>query len=60
MHSIQARYKKTELCHTCARIKNVCQTCVLDLQFGLPVQVPLRMHSLTFQEAAAHDVYCIA
>lgn len=35
----QARYKKTELCHTCAKIKNVCQTCVLDLQFGLPVQV---------------------
>lgn len=35
----KARYKKTELCHTCAKIKNVCQTCVLDLQFGLPVQV---------------------
>mmetsp|Transcript_45368 Transcript_45368/g.89197 ORF Transcript_45368/g.89197 Transcript_45368/m.89197 type:complete len:363 (+) Transcript_45368:62-1150(+) len=35
----QARYKKTELCHTCAKLKNVCQTCVLDLQFGLPVQV---------------------
>lgn len=34
-----ARYKKTELCHTCAKMKNVCQTCVLDLQFGLPVQV---------------------
>lgn len=35
----RARYKKTELCHTCARLKNVCQTCVLDLQYGLPVQV---------------------
>jgi pre-mRNA-splicing factor RBM22/SLT11 len=35
----KARYKKTELCHTCAKIKNVCQTCVLDLQYGLPVQV---------------------
>lgn len=35
----KARYKKTELCYTCAKIKNVCQTCVLDLQFGLPVQV---------------------
>jgi len=31
--------KKTELCHTCAKLKNVCQTCVLDLEFGLPVQV---------------------
>jgi pre-mRNA-splicing factor RBM22/SLT11 len=35
----RARYKKTELCHTCAKLKNVCQTCVLDLQYGLPVQV---------------------
>ena len=33
------RYKKTELCRTCAKLKNVCQTCVLDLQYGLPVQV---------------------
>ncbi|TYZ62323.1 hypothetical protein PybrP1_009346 [[Pythium] brassicae (nom. inval.)] len=35
----QARYKKTEVCQSCARMKNVCQTCVLDLQFNLPVQV---------------------
>ncbi|RKO87716.1 hypothetical protein BDK51DRAFT_9016, partial [Blyttiomyces helicus] len=33
------RYKKTEICQTCAKIKNVCQTCVLDLDYGLPVQV---------------------
>lgn len=35
----QARYKKTELCHTCAKVKNVCQVCVLDLKYGLPVEV---------------------
>ncbi|OQR99562.1 pre-mRNA-splicing factor RBM22/SLT11 [Achlya hypogyna] len=35
----KARYKKTEICQTCAKIKNVCQTCVLDLQYHLPVQV---------------------
>jgi len=35
----KARYKKTELCYTCAKLKNVCATCVLDLQYGLPVQV---------------------
>jgi len=34
-----ARYKKTEICKTCSKLKNVCQTCVLDLQYGLPVQV---------------------
>jgi pre-mRNA-splicing factor RBM22/SLT11 len=33
------RFKRTEICTTCAKIKNVCQTCVLDLQYGLPVQV---------------------
>ncbi|KAG0175619.1 RNA binding motif protein 22 [Apophysomyces sp. BC1015] len=33
------RYKKTEICQTCSKIKNVCQTCVLDLQYGLPVEV---------------------
>jgi len=34
-----ARYKKTEVCQTCSKLKNVCQTCLLDLEFGLPVQV---------------------
>lgn len=33
------RYKKTEICQTCAKSKNCCQTCLLDLQFGLPTQV---------------------
>uniref|UniRef100_A0A915C2V9 STL11/RBM22-like N-terminal domain-containing protein n=2 Tax=Ascarididae TaxID=6250 RepID=A0A915C2V9_PARUN len=27
------RYKKTEVCQTCAKMKNVCQTCLLDLEF---------------------------
>ncbi|KAJ2559921.1 Pre-mRNA-splicing factor slt11 [Coemansia sp. RSA 1822] len=33
------RHKKTEICAPCARLKNVCQTCVLDLEHNLPVQV---------------------
>ena len=33
------RYKKTEICQTCSRLKNVCQTCLFDLEYGLPVQV---------------------
>eukprot|EP00485_Elphidium_margaritaceum_P003201 CAMPEP_0202688990 /NCGR_PEP_ID=MMETSP1385-20130828/4365_1 /ASSEMBLY_ACC=CAM_ASM_000861 /TAXON_ID=933848 /ORGANISM="Elphidium margaritaceum" /LENGTH=446 /DNA_ID=CAMNT_0049344063 /DNA_START=44 /DNA_END=1384 /DNA_ORIENTATION=+ len=35
----RSRFKKTEICGTCAKLKNVCQTCILDLQYGLPVQV---------------------
>ncbi|VYS66120.1 unnamed protein product [Arabidopsis thaliana] len=34
-----ARFKKTEICQTCSKLKNVCQVCLLDLGFGLPVQV---------------------
>eukprot|EP00871_Galdieria_phlegrea_P001064 jgi/Galph1/1959/GphlegSOOS_G661.1 len=33
------RYKKTEVCQTCARLKHICQTCLFDLRYGLPVQV---------------------
>lgn len=33
------RYKSTQVCQTCAKVKNVCQTCILDLTYGLPVQV---------------------
>ena len=34
-----ARYKSTQVCQMCAKTKNVCQCCVLDLTYGLPVQV---------------------
>ncbi|KAK2197800.1 bifunctional Pre-mRNA-splicing factor Cwc2-Slt11/Zinc finger [Babesia duncani] len=35
----KARYKQTIICQNCSRIKNVCQTCLFDLEYGLPVQV---------------------
>jgi len=35
----KGRYKATIICQSCARVKNVCQTCLFDLEFGLPVQV---------------------
>lgn len=34
-----ARYRTTVICQTCAKLKNVCQGCVLDLEFGLPIKV---------------------
>ena len=34
-----SRFKKTEICPTCAKLKNVCQTCLFDLQFDLPVEL---------------------
>ena len=35
----EGRYKSTQVCQMCAKTKNVCQCCVLDLTYGLPVQV---------------------
>ncbi|KAI3946482.1 hypothetical protein MKX01_017698 [Papaver californicum] len=43
-----ARYRKTEICRICSKMKNVCQVCLLDLDYGLPVQVrdtALSIHS---------------
>lgn len=42
------RFKKTEICQTCSKLKNVCQTCLLDLEYGLPTQVrdaALKVHN---------------
>ena len=33
----EARYKKTVVCKEIARAKNVCQVCLLDLDYGIPV-----------------------
>ena len=35
----KGRFKSTIVCLLCARMKNVCQCCLLDLEFGLPVQL---------------------
>ncbi|KAK2116707.1 RNA binding motif protein 22 [Saguinus oedipus] len=36
---VRMRFKKTEVCQTCSKLKNVCQTCLLDLEYGLPIQM---------------------
>ena len=37
--SLSNRYKKTVICQEVAKAKNVCQCCLLDLDYNLPVQV---------------------
>lgn len=34
----EARYKRTVVCREVALAKNVCQVCLLDLDYGIPVQ----------------------
>uniref|UniRef100_A0A061QTU5 Zinc finger ccch domain-containing protein 40-like n=1 Tax=Tetraselmis sp. GSL018 TaxID=582737 RepID=A0A061QTU5_9CHLO len=42
------RYKKTIICQEVAKQKNVCQVCLLDLEYNLPVQV--RDHALNVED----------
>ncbi|MEN2500491.1 MAG: Pre-mRNA-splicing factor slt11 [Marteilia pararefringens] len=34
-----ARRKRCVLCQSCARLKHVCQVCILDLDYQVPVEV---------------------
>ena len=53
----EARFKKTEICRTCARAKGVCQTCILDLDYNVPVQVRDAAAGAAPQEAPRSAVH---
>lgn len=53
----QNSYCQTEVCNTCAKLKNCCQACILDLEFGLPTHIRdagLALQSTT-AGASVHD-----
>ncbi|EKD14363.1 uncharacterized protein L3040_008280 [Drepanopeziza brunnea f. sp. 'multigermtubi'] len=55
-----ARNKRTNICLTCARLKNCCQCCMLDLSFGLPIVVrdaALKMVAPGPQSAVNREYY---
>ncbi|KAL3418937.1 RNA recognition domain-containing protein [Phlyctema vagabunda] len=55
-----ARSKRTNICLTCARLKNCCQCCMLDLSFGLPIVVrdaALKMLAPGPQSAVNREYY---
>jgi len=56
---VEARYKKTIICQEVAKAKNVCQVCLFDLEYGLPVEVRDRALAMSGQattELAQSDV----
>jgi pre-mRNA-splicing factor RBM22/SLT11 len=52
----KGRMKRVEICKTCAQAKNVCQVCIYDLQYGLPVKVRDRILRETGSGGAATAV----
>ncbi|KAH8590720.1 hypothetical protein B0O99DRAFT_664011 [Bisporella sp. PMI_857] len=55
-----SRQKHTNICLTCARMKNCCQCCMLDLSFGLPIVVrdaALKMVAPGPQSAVNREYY---
>src|ERR1700744_474642 len=55
-----SRSKHTNICLTCARLKNCCQCCTLDLSFGLPIVVrdaALKMVAPGPQSAVNREYY---
>uniref|UniRef100_A0A383VKM8 Uncharacterized protein n=1 Tax=Tetradesmus obliquus TaxID=3088 RepID=A0A383VKM8_TETOB len=51
-----ARYKKTIICQEVAKAKNVCQVCLFDLDYGLPVQVRDTALGIEKEEIPESDV----
>ncbi|KAJ9529454.1 hypothetical protein QJQ45_013807, partial [Haematococcus lacustris] len=51
-----ARYKKTIVCQEVAKAKNVCQVCLLDLDYNLPVQVRDQALGMTNDDQAQSEV----
>lgn len=33
------RFRRTEICQSCCRLRNLCQSCLLDIKYSLPAQV---------------------
>ncbi len=50
-------YCTTEICQTCAKLRNACQSCVLDLVYHLPVQIRDKISNISSGPMMMNEVH---
>merc|ERR1711991_1048939 len=53
----KGKFFTTEICQTCAKLRNACQCCVLDLVYKLPVQIRDQIQSSATAPVMMNEVH---
>jgi pre-mRNA-splicing factor RBM22/SLT11 len=53
----KGKFFTTEICQTCAKLRNACQSCVLDLVYKLPVQLRDQISNISSTPVMMNEVH---